>query len=487
MLDIKEKSINAIKWESVGRIINPLIFFAANIFLARLLTPDNFGEFAIINIIIVTLVGLLDFGLGIVLMQKKDIEEIHFSSVFWLSITSSFVISIIIFFFSEEISFLLFDKSDLKDYIKLTPICIILGVYINNKMFRLKREISFGEINIALIISNFISYFAAIILAYNNFGTWCLIFQLVILYISQAIILLIITKTKIKIIFSLEAIRDLWKMGKIMFLGNGLDIIFTNIDSLIIGKIFTKTDLGYYNRSKSLNFLVTNFTSGILSFILPAFSKMQDDIQKQKDAFNYVFNGLATLVFLIIGILYLCAEDVILIVYGEQWIDTIDYFRILIIGSYAYPISVLLVNIIISTGNYKVFIKNELIKKGLVTMALIIGFKYGIIGFLYAAIISSFIGTSINAYFVYKILGIKFKTFYFQILKYFFSTVILVIFFNFGNNYISDNIWIHLVTISIVFSLLYIFLLFVFRAYGLQVFKIEIKNQVSKYVHKRKN
>lgn len=486
-MDIKQKSLNALKWEVIGKIINPLIIFASTIILTRILLPENFGQLATIQLTVVILISLLDFGFGLVLIQKKEVDDVHFSSVFWLSLSFTVLISIIIIIFSNRISFLLFNSSELADYLKLVPVCLIFGVYINNQTFRLKREINFSKINISLIISNLLSSLIGIYLAIKNFGTWSLIIQLTLMYIFQGIILSFISKSKIKLKFNFQNIKEMWKIGKVLFLGNALEAIYFNLDSIIIGKIFTPSHLGYYNRAKTFDSLVINFTSGTLSFLLSAFSKMQDDLQKLKDAFIYVLNGLNTLVFLIIGVIYLCASDVVLIIFGPNWVNSIEYLEILILGSFAYPLGYLFVNIIVSRGDSKLFIKNEIIKRILLTLAFIIGFQFGIKGYLYSMVVLAFISTFLNAYFSCKSINVSLSEFFKNVYKYFVLTIILTIIFKLLDNSFFANPYIHFLIFGGGFTISYIFFLFLFRIYGFDVFKREITQIIQKYYVTRKN
>jgi len=472
--------MTAFKWEIVGKILNPLIFLASTVFLSRILEPEHFGQLAIIQVVTLILISLLDFGFGVVLIQKRDIDESHFSSVFWLCLVSSFVVSLLLFIFSGNISLLLFNNLELEPFLKAIPICIIISVYINNQIFRLKKEMNFSVINISLVLSAFLSGCLAVLLAFKGFKTWSLVSQLILNYVFQSIILFIGTKWRIKLIFSTKAIRHLWGMGRMMFLGNGLDIIYFHLDSIIIGKIFPPKTLGYYNRSKLLDSMVVNFTSGTLSFLLPAFSLLQDSKEKLKNAFIYVLHALSAMVFLIIGILYICAKDVIIIIFGYKWINSIDFFKILILGSYAYPISTLLVHFIISTGKSKMFIVNEIIKKFLLTIAFVIGFQYGIAGYLYSFIVLAFFGTSLNAYYAGKSIDISLFGFYKHVYKYFLIAVFLVCAFKLIDNYLILNEWSHLILVGFFYSIFYIALMHIFKLYGFTIIKTEIINLIKK-------
>lgn len=473
-MNIRQKSQVAFKWEIIGKFTNPIIFLASTFFLARLLEPENFGQLAIIQVITLILISLLDLGFGVVLIQKQNINESHFSSVFWLCLFVSFVVSIALFLFSEKISMLLFNSSQLQDFIKATPVCLILSTYIHNQTSRLKKEMNFSTINISLILSAFLSGSIAVLLAYNGFGTWSLILQLILNYVFQAFILFLATKWQIKRTFSLKAIQNLWGMGKMMFIGNGIDIIYSHLDSLIIGKIFPSKTLGYYNRSKTLNTMVVNFTSGTLSFILPAFSLMQNDKEKLKSAFIYILHALCAVTFWLVGILYICAKDVIILAFGSKWLNSIDFFEILILGSYSYPLGALMVNLIISCGQSKVFIKNEIIKRIFLTTAIMVGFQFGINGYLYSLVILAFIGTSLNAHFACKSINISLFGFYKHVYKYLLVAIFLVIPFKIFDHYYTLNLWLHIFIVGILYSFFYLVLIYSFGLYGFEILKTEI-------------
>jgi O-antigen/teichoic acid export membrane protein len=200
--------------------------------------------------------------------------------------------------------------------------------------------------------------------------------------------------------FSFKALKQLWGFGFRMFLSTLLETIYSKLDIIIIGKLFTPAVLGFFDQAKRLDLLITQLSSGsIMAVMFPVLSKVQNDLIRFQ---NIIFKTLGIIIFVVfflLGSMYLISEEFIVLLYGEKWLPTVDYFKILVLSGFSYPISALLVNILSSRGNSRAFLKLEIYKKILQSINFYVGFLWGIEGYLYGWLIVSIIGMLLNILF----------------------------------------------------------------------------------------
>ncbi len=169
---------------------------------------------------------------------------------------------------------------------------------------------------------------------------------------------------------------------------------------MIIGKLFSATVLGYYSRSVSFyNLIVRYSSSSIAQVFFPVISRIQDDVDSVRNLTMKSLHAIGFTIFFLIGFFYLISDEFILILLSEKWMQSSIYFKILLLSSFSRPIGVTMVNVLTGMGNSKTHFRIEILKKLLLLITYIIGFQFGVIGFLYSLIGNRFIATIVNIYY----------------------------------------------------------------------------------------
>jgi len=200
--------------------------------------------------------------------------------------------------------------------------------------------------------------------------------------------------------FSQKALRQLWRFGFYLFLSSLLDRAFRHLDVLIIGKLFQTSTLGFYDRAKSLHRLTTQFTSASLMAVLfPALSIIQNDLPRFRSVVLKAYSIVAFVVFMLLGGLYLVANELIVFIFSEKWSTTATFFKITLLSGFGYPLSAVLVTVLSSRGQSKKFFILDIYKSILISINFYVGFQWGIEEFLYGLIIVSLVATHLNMHF----------------------------------------------------------------------------------------
>jgi teichuronic acid exporter len=421
--NLKQKTYKAFTWDLIGRFGNQGIGFIISIFLARLLEPSDFGTLAMVTVVIGISAILQDFGLGSAIIQRKDVRDAHYGSIFYLNISIGLALTLLLFFSAGFIA-AFYNRPDLKPIAQAISFTFLINSFCNVQRLYLKKNLIFGIIVRANITAIIVGGSIGIIMAFKGMGIWSLVAQQLISSITNNVYIYLANKWKPKLIFEWKALKELWGFGINMYLSGILDTIFRNLDSIVIGKLFSAQTLGFYYRANSLNSLVNSYTSGsLMSVLYPVLSKISENKEQYKHVINKAFHMLNFVTFGLLGILYLTAQDVIIVLFSAKWLPAVGYYKILILGGFIYPFSALLVNILSSNGNSKAFLRLEIYKKIVIGLNFIIGFWFGLEGFLYGMVIAYSIALILNIYFAAREMQLSSIWFYRIIYPYFFTGI----------------------------------------------------------------
>lgn len=427
MSDLKTKGISAFIWDLLGKIGSHASSIIVTIVLARLLEPADFGLIAIVMVIVSLATIFSDVGLGGALIQRKKLHSAHYSSVFFFNILAGLSLTILTFYSASWIA--KFYKNDLLLPVIQVASCLFLLSSLHAvQTVILKRELKYNVLTKVNLSASILSGVIGIGLALWGAGVWSLVAQL----ISREVFINIFIWSKThwipKLEFSFKALGQLWSYGFNMFLAEMLDTLFEKADYLIIGRLFPAATLGFFHQAKQLNQFVIEYTAGsLMSVLFPVLSKIQNDLPKFKRVVIKSTGIISFVTFLILGGLYLVADEFIVLLLGQKWQDSVFYFKIILLSAYAYPISALMVNVLSSRGKSKEFLRLEIYKKIIQSFNLYILFAFGIHAFLYSLVISSFIGTSLNIWFACREINLTFLSIVKSVLIQMMITISLVL------------------------------------------------------------
>ena len=470
-------------WDFVGRFINYFVTFAVAVALTRLLSPEEFGVFSIVMAIVLFSNVFLDFGFRVALIQAKEINQNQLSTVFFLNLFVSISIFAIITLSSSLIEAFYGKENIAKLLIVMSTLFIINALtLIPNTL--LSREMRFKPLSIVNTIAAVIAGSVGIYLALAGFQIWALIFQNLLTSIIMLIGLSVSAGWKPSLTFSLNSVKPLWKMSSTMFFLTVLDNFYTRLDVFIIGRFFNLSTLGFYNRAQQIDGLVRNFSVGtLMSVVLPFFSRIQDDTQLLKKYYERSINLVLFIAFFLSGFLFLSSLDIVIILFTEKWAQVASYFQIIAITSFVYPISAVMVNVIIARGSSKEFIKLEILKRLVLTPGYLFIIYVNIYAFLIVQIFLNFINLNLNAHFIEKEIGVsKLQNLKF-ISKYAGVAAVSGIFSFFISYKFAGNHYLHLAVIGVSFSAFYVIVSYYFKLAGL----LDVFNKIKELLENRVN
>ncbi len=228
MNSFRTRTVNALSWSFASKFTSQAISIVFGIILARLLVPEDFGLIAMI-MVMMGFAGLLaDVGLGSALIQKIDVNEDHYSSVFWANNVLGLVLAIIMMLLSPLIA-AFYKQPELELITIVLSINFMFGALAMVPRARLSKKMAFRELAIIDLLEMFLSGGVAVAMAAAGYGYWSLVSQKIAASISSAILLWVIARWKPKLSYNMAAVKELVKFSFSVFLTRSLQYISRNI------------------------------------------------------------------------------------------------------------------------------------------------------------------------------------------------------------------------------------------------------------------
>ena len=402
----KNTTLGNMAWKFAERISAQLVTFVVSIILARLLDPSVYGTIAMINIFIAFANVFVSDGLGSAIIQKKNVDSLDFSSVLILNFTLSIILYTILFLLAPVISAFYGPEFDI-----LIPVLRVLGVKvvlasINSLQHAyIARHMMFRKFFWATLIGTVLSAIVGIWMAYHGFGIWALVAQYLTNSTVDTIILQISINKFPKLRFSFNRVRALLGFG-LGSLGSSLLITsYTKVRELIIGKIYSASDLAYYNRAAQFpEIFVTNINTSISAVLFPRLSQLQDDRRKTKELMrSFIKLSTYALTPLLVG-LAAVAKPLVLTLLTEKWSPCIFLLQILCLNHVFRPMHTANIQGIRALGRSDIVFKLEFIKKIVEIVSLLIVMRISVEAIAINMLVMSMLFTFVNAYPVRKLL-----------------------------------------------------------------------------------
>ena len=384
-------------WRFAERCGARAVSFIVSIVLARLLVPDVYGTIALVTVFTTILNVFIDSGMGNALIQKKNADDLDFSTVFYFNMAMCIVLYIAMFFFAVPISQFYHDES-LVSVIRVLSLTLVISGIKNVQQAYISRTTQFKRFFFATLSGTIGAAVVGIYTAYRGYGVWALVIQQIFNASVDTFILWFTVKWRPKLIFSFERLKGLFSYGWKLLVSALLETGYTNLRQLIIGTMYTSADLAYYNKGQQFPMIIIeNINSSINSVLFPAMSQEQDDKVKVK---TITRRAIKTSTFIIAPLmmgLAFCGTQVVRLILTDKWMPCVPYMQIFCVSAMFYPIHTANLNAIQAMGRSDIFLKLEIIKKIVGIVLLLSTMWFGTMAMAYSLLVSGLVSQVINS------------------------------------------------------------------------------------------
>lgn len=401
----KRSIVKNISWKLFERGASVIVSFAVTIVLARLLDPEAFGLAAMVTIFVTISTIFITSGLGNALIQKKDTDELDFSSMFWLNIVVSVVLYLILFTAAPLIADF-YGYPQLNIMLRVLSLRLLVAAINTIQYAYISKNMMFRYYFFSTLSSKIGSGVIGIIMALMGYGVWALIGQSLSVIIFETWVLWAKVKWRPQKAFSWERARTLYSFAWKIMLMNFVEVLSDQLRNLFIGKKYSSQELAYYEKGALFpNNIITNIASSLSAVMFPVLSNAQDDRVQALSLCRRWLSIFAYCAYPILIGMIIVAQPFITILLTEKWLPSVPFLQ-LACGIYAvWIIEIPIREAIKSRGYADILLKMQSIKTLFGLVVLIIVMDYGVMAIAISALVSSLFNLIISIYYGAKYIG----------------------------------------------------------------------------------
>lgn len=401
----KERVISSLLWKFLERTGTQGVQFVIQIVLARILCPEDYGVLAILMAFIALANVFVQTGFNTSLIQRKDVDEVDFSSVFWLSLFISFLLYVVLFLTAPLIA-LFYKNESLILVLRVLALTLFFGTLNSVQNAMVSKTMQFKKFFFSSMGGVIGSGVIGIVLAYNDFGVWALVAQQLFNNFLISIILWITVKWRPFFVFNIKKVKGLFSFGWKLLCSALLDTGYRQVYNLLVGRVFTSSDLGFFSRGEQFpQVIATNLDGSIQSVLLPTLSSHNDSAIDVK---RITRRSISTSSYILLPFMFglaAIAKNLVLVLLTEKWLSCVPFLQLSCLAFALYPIHTANLTAINAMGRSDVFLKLEILKKIIGIATLIVTVPFGLIIMAAGRVVSGIICTFINAHPNRKILN----------------------------------------------------------------------------------
>ncbi len=422
---LKLKTVHGVFWSFFERVGQQGIQIVIFIILARLLLPAQFGLIGMLTIFMAVAQSFINSGFGSALIQKKDATDVDSCSIFYFNIVIGIIAAGLLCLAAPWIA-AFFEEPALTALTRFLSLNLVINSFALIHSTLLIKHIDFKAQLKVTIIATIGSGIIGIALALRGFGVWSLAIQSVTNTLFRTVLLWFFNKWRPSLVFSYVALKSMFIFGSRLLFSGLLNTVFENIHLIVIGKIFTAADLGFYTRAKTcIRLSAENLTTSIGRVTFPIFSTVQNDNIRLKKGVKKALLLLAFVNFALMSGIMVTAKPMVLVLLTEKWLPCVPYLQLLCVIGLLHPLHVINLNVLMAKGRSDLFLRLEVIKKILVVISIAISYRWGIQAIIYGGIIVSTFSYYLNSYYTGRLIGYPLKEQVFDVLPYLGMSVVM--------------------------------------------------------------
>ncbi len=360
--NLKQKTISSMIWKLMERFSVQGIAFIVSIIIARILSPNDYGILSIVTVFTTIASIFVHSGLNTALIQRNDVTEDDYSTVFWTSMAVAIVLYGLLFFAARWVA-LWYEEPVLEMLLRVMGLILFPYAVNSVQSARLVCELRFKYIFISNFVAGLLSGVIGIVMAVSNCGVWALVGQQLGNAVLICLVMYITARIKIRFCFSKERFKVMFSFGGKLMLAQLINNIKMNLATLLIGRKYSTEAIGIYERGKQFpHFIISSIDTAMNSVLLPVYSRVQNEPEKLKNMMRRSIKTSSSLIIPMMVGLCMLAEPVVVLLLTEKWLPCVPYLQLCCIGFAIRPIHTANLQALSATGRSGIYVKLEVIK-----------------------------------------------------------------------------------------------------------------------------
>ncbi|MCM1080041.1 MAG: lipopolysaccharide biosynthesis protein [Bacteroidales bacterium] len=358
MATLKEKTAKGFLWGAMNNSAMQILNMIFGVVLGRLLSKEDYGLIGMMVIFTSIAAALQDSGFVTALTNRKNATHVDYNSVFWFNIGVSAGIYCL-FFLGAPLLSSFYDEPLLTPLFRYYSLCFLAASFSIVPRAMLFKQLRQKELAVISTVSLLVSGIVGISMAFAGMAYWGLATQSLVYTLTVSGISWIISGWRPSLDITVKPVREMFGFSSRMLLTNIFQQVNNNIFAVILGKMYSKSEVGIYNQANKWNTMGASVITGMVQGVAqPAFVEIGDDKERLCRAFSKMLRFTCIVSFPVCFGLALVAPEFIVILITEKWLPSAFLMQTLCIGGAFLPVSALYYNMVISRGKSNIYMWN---------------------------------------------------------------------------------------------------------------------------------
>ncbi|OZG59417.1 lipopolysaccharide biosynthesis protein [Bifidobacterium tissieri] len=448
---MKLSVISGLFWKFAERMSSQLVSVVVTIILARLLLPSDYGTVTLVTIFITIANVFVNDGFGVALIQKKDADDLDFSSVFYFGICFSVFLYLVIFFGIAPVIAVFYNMPILVPVLRVLALQLPIASINSVQQAYVSRKMIFKKFFYATISGTLISAVIGISMAYFGMGVWALVAQYLTNTIINTFTLRTIIQWRPSLSFSFTRLKELFQYGWKLLLQSLMVTIYGNLRSLVIGKVYSANDLAYYDRGSYYpNLIVVNVDAAMSSALFPAMSHEQASIERVRAITRRAIKMSSYIMSPLLVGFAACGTTFVSVLLTDKWLPIVPFLQIICVNLLFRPAQTASLQAIKAIGRSDLVLKMDIPIRVFGLTALVISVQFGTIYIALSEVLVGILGVILYSLGCRKTIGYKLKNLYWDFVSNVLQALIMgLIVFSIGYFVHINHILLLLLQISV--------------------------------------
>lgn len=460
---LKQSAASGLFWGFINNGMQQLLNLFFGIFLARLLTPADYGMVGMLSVFSFIAASIQESGFIAALANKKTVEHRDFNAVFWFSTLVSFSLYWLLFFLAPLIA-RFYHNPELVPLARYSFIGFFisgLGIVPTAYLF---RNLQVKQKAVGTILALVLSGVTGVLLAYYGFSYWGIATQSLVYISVLTVYVWCSCPWRPTFHFDFSPLKDMLAFGSKLLFTNIFNHINNNLFAIILGRFYSEREVGQFNQANKWNYMGHSLVSGMVGSVAqPLFAKIAEDTERQCRVFRKMLRFTSFISFPAMFGLSFVAPELITIMITDKWLPSAHILQLLAVSGAFLPIVSLCSNLLISKGKSDTYLGCTVALGVLQLVVMLLSYPYGLYRMVFLFVGINILWLSVWFYFVYREIQLGFLAVLKDTLPFIFLSVVAM-----GGAYLAtrnvDNLYLLLILKIVVAAVIYILLMWLSKA-----------------------
>lgn len=311
-------------WQYLQKFSSQIVSFLVSLVLARLLSPEDYGIVALVQVVVVFFDAFTSRGFNQALIQKKDVDSLDYSTVFWFNLGINTLFYIGLFVAAPYIA-AFYNMPSISLMLRVLAVRLLINSANSIQQAFIQKNMQYKKLLLPTIIGTVTSAVTGISMAYAGAGAWALVAQSIVASTVNLLVMFFTVSWYPRFAFSFVRLKGMSRYGTNMLLISLAESVYNELRALVIGKLYTPSDLAFHDKGKNLPSLVManlqNSVSTVFFSALVHENSREDILKKCRENLSSMFFLLAPV---LVGLASVSAP-LLTVLYTEKWVSAAPY------------------------------------------------------------------------------------------------------------------------------------------------------------------